>query len=111
MLLLLLRGAAVLPLRGAAERGAAAGTGALRAGGRARVGVRGAVPGAGRGRARAAAARAAGCAAARPGRAHTDPLDTFHASSECARFKVIVLRSCASPLRVSRSSDCDQNFY
>lgn len=92
MLLLVLRGAAVLPLRGAAERGGAAGGGALRARGGARHDVLGAVRGGRRCAAPAAAAGAARAAAARARRARTDSLDRGHAFSESARFEVIVLR-------------------
>jgi hypothetical protein len=112
VLLLVLRGAAVLPVRGAAERGAAAGPRAVLAGGGARAHVLGAVPGSVGG---ARAPCASRCAHRRRTPhsqcAITDPLDALHASSECARFEVIVLRLRASHRHVPRSSDCDGNFY
>lgn len=93
VLLLVLRGEAVLPVRAAAERVAAAGGRALPGRGGARGGLLGAVPGGGGGqRAAPAPAPSARAAAARAGRARTDPLDRGHAFSESARFEVIVLR-------------------
>lgn len=85
VLLLVLRGQAVLPVRAAAERGGAAGRGALSAGGGARRRLLRAVRGAG-GRRRAVPprARAARVAVTRPGRARTDPLDRPHTFSESA---------------------------
>lgn len=94
VLLLVLRGAAVLPLRVAAQRGAAARRGALPRGGGARGHVLGALPGARRGPRARAAASSPGSRAhrARDRRARTDSLDRSLAYSESARFKVIVLR-------------------
>lgn len=113
VLLLVLRGAAVLPLRGAAERGRAARRRGVRRRGGARVHLLRALPG-------ARARRPRRAAAARPPRHRpptppprplSDSLDDVHASSECARFEVIVLRSRAAHRHVPRSSDYDRNFY
>lgn len=93
VLLLVLRGAAVLPLREPAVRAAAGRARVVPARGGARAHLLRALPGPfhrhqlapnppphTRGTPR------------RPRRLITDSLDTVHASSECARFEVIVLR-------------------
>lgn len=93
VLLLVLRGAAVLSVRGAADRGATAWCGALRRGGGARAFVLGALPGAGWSKRSLhqprAPCRSGTVCTSRP---CTDSLDRHHAYSESARFKVIVLR-------------------
>lgn len=92
MLLLVLRGTALLPLRGAPERGAPARGGTLLACRGAHGHVLGALPGAGR-RRRAAAPRAPPSLSRHYYRhVDSDLLDTNRTSSECARFEVIVLR-------------------
>lgn len=92
MLLLVLRGPAVLPLRGAAERGAAARGGAVRARGGAQRYMFRAVPGA-RCRLRTASTRPPPHLSHRHYRhPDSDSLDTTFTSSECARYEVIVLR-------------------
>lgn len=98
MLLLVLREPAVLPVWDAAERASAALQWSVQARGGARAFLRSTVPGA---LPRAPLAprqppphsglRAARARALRRPRA-TDPLDSAHASSECAQLEVIVLR-------------------
>lgn len=97
LLLLVLRGGDVPQVLDPAQRGAAARGGTLRARGRARALVLGAVPGAG-GCGRAAPFLTRTPSAARRSAPHStcrtisDSLDSIHASSESARFEVIVLR-------------------
>lgn len=91
LLLLVLRGPAVLPLRVAAERAAAARGGALLAGGGAQRHVLGALPGA-RSRRAAAPRPPPGLCPHRHRHTVSDSLDTSFTSSECARYEVIVLR-------------------
>lgn len=98
MLLLVLREQAVLPVRDATERATAALQRAVQACGGARADLRRAVPGTlprapltARQPAPHSGLRAARARALRRPRA-TDPLDSAHASSECAQLEVIVLR-------------------
>lgn len=98
MLLLVLREPAVLPVRDAAKRAAAALQRSVQARGGARAFLRRAIPGAlhrasltPRQPPPYSGVRAARARALRRPRA-TDPLDSAHASSECAQLEVIVLR-------------------